>query len=696
MRTPLPTLRTSLRLQLVTFGAVAVLAASVALTAVGTAQAHRLADQATHDVEQLNADSMARTAIAARELVATQVETVTKRMESELAVAQHTLDAMGPLSLGAPQQWDAVNQGTGESVTVDIPRLVVGGTELERVASFDSPSLVVDEVTELLGASTTLFQRMNDNGDMLRVATTVESAEGTRAIGTFIPATHPDGSSNAVVSALMSGQPYYGTAVVVGQQYVTAYAPLMEGDEVRGALFVGLPQAEVDAPLREALARVTVGATGYVTVLSDAGTWVVPPPGIEAGSEADSAYASALIDAGTGITQDDDTTTVRVELDADAADVEVSRFAPWGWTIAAWGFDADLQMVPEHLATGIEGLTSTLLVVGLAVAAIAVGFIVFASGRIVHRVARLTEALRRVAGHDLSVEVRGEGSDEIGRMGDALGETIVGMRQAVSTLRTGADAVRATADHLSGASAGLQTAASQTAGAATGTADTAATMNAEVQSVTAAMTQMRASIESVARDVQAASGETSTAVATTAEAAAISEHLGEASSRIATVLKSITAIAAQTNLLALNATIEAARAGEAGRGFAVVAGEVKDLAQQTATAIEDIRPVLEDVAGGSADVQAAVQRVAGSIALVDEHQSSISAVIEEQTATTSEIERNLIVAAGGAADISTAARDLSDSARVAQRGAQGVGGAVTDLTAISADLTAGVATFRLE
>ncbi len=686
----LPTPRTSLRMQLVAIGAVAVLGTSAALTTVGTLQAHSLADQATEDVEQLNAEALNQTTVSARELVATQVDTVTTRMESELNVAQAVLDSTGQVSFGSDRTWDATNQTTGDVTTLALPRMLVGGQDLGQVSSLDQEVPIVDTVTGLLGAETTVFQRMNDGGDMLRIATTVPGADGDRAIGTYI------GSDSAVVQALLAGESFYGTATVVGEVYVTAYGPVYQGDEVVGAIFVGLPQSEVAEPLIASLASVTVGDSGYVTVMDANGAWVVPPPGAEAGAAADESYAQTLIDAGATVVDETTTATVEVQLADEEAHVDVTAYSPWGWTIAAWGMSTDLDVVPQHLAEGIQSLTLTLIGVGLAVAVLAVGFIIFVSGRIVNRVSRLTAALRRVADRDLSVDVTGEGRDEIGQMGDALGETILAMRTAVGTIQTGAESVASTAQQLDGSSTGLQGVAAQTASHANNTATSATSMSTEVQSVTAAMTEMRATIESVARDVEAATGETRTAVGATSAAADISARLGDSSSRIAEVLKTITAIASQTNLLALNATIEAARAGEAGKGFAVVASEVKDLAQQTANAIETIRPVLEEVADGSEQVQAAVDKVTQSIALVDEHQSSISAAIEEQSVTTSEIERNLVVAADGASEISTSAHRLSDSAKDAQASANEVGGAVSNLTGIATDLADAVDMFSLK
>ena len=188
MRKRLPTIGSSLKLQLVTFGALAVLATSIALTAVGAAQANKLANQASRDVEQLTAESMTQTAKSARALVSTQVDTVTTRMESELAVAQQTMASLGPVTFGAPLTWAAKNQTTGDVTKIDLPRMIIGGADIGQVSDLGTAVPVVDQVTNLLGASTTVFQRMNDAGDMLRIATTVKSADGARAIGTFIAA----------------------------------------------------------------------------------------------------------------------------------------------------------------------------------------------------------------------------------------------------------------------------------------------------------------------------------------------------------------------------------------------------------------------------------------------------------------------------------------------------------------------------
>lgn len=686
---PLPRLRTSLRAQLVATGAGAVAVTAALLTAVGGWQVSGLARDAGHDVDVLTRDAMTQTTQQAITLVSTQVATVTDRMAADLRVAEQTLAQAGPVTFGGTEHWTVTDQAAGTSREVDLPRLLVGGTWLGRTTDPAAAVPVVDDISTLLGASVTVFQRVDDGGDMLRVATSVRGTDGTRAIGTAIAATAPDGSPNPVVAALLAGQPYYGTAQVVGQPYVTAYAPLVVDGSVAGALFVGVPQADVDEPLRAALARVAVGEHGYLTVADDAGAWVVPPPGTAA------ADGSRLVAAAADLAEGE-TATERVDLgDGAAATVQVARYAPWGWTVAAWGLDADLRAVSDELTAGSATLVRTLLVVGLVVAVLAVALVVWISGRVVGRVGRLTEALRRVADRDLSVEVRGEGHDEIGVMGTALGEAIDAMHAALSRMRAGAESVRSTAGRLDGSSGTLEAAAGRTVSRAEGAAGSASVVSSEVQTVTAAMTEMRASIESVAQDVTAASGQAAQAVGITDAAAGAADRLAASTSQIAAVLDTVTAIAGQTHLLALNATIEAARAGSAGAGFAVVAGEVKDLAQQTSSAIGTIAPVLEAVTRDAADVQSAVARISQAVSTVDGLQGAVSAVVEEQSATTSEIERNLLVAAESTADIAGSAADVAQAAGQAFDGAAEVRQAVVTLADVAQELAAGADTFTL-
>ncbi len=692
-------LRGSLRTQLIAIGGGAAALTAVVLTLVGGVRTGALTDSTSRDVTALNEASVTQLITQSHTLVATQVATLTDRMASEIAVAQAVVAQAGPVSLGSPVTWTAKNQVTQEATEVSVDQLLLGGQSLGQNADAAVPTPVVDDITALLGSAATIFQRMDDAGNMLRVATTVQTADGGRAVGTYIPAVGADGTPNAVVSAVLAGQVYHGTAQVVGQPYVTAYAPLMSGADVVGMVFVGTPQSTVAAPLLAALGDVVVGQTGYLTVQDSAGEWVVPPPGTSGPAaeavDADGApYAQAVL-AGAAELADGEVTDLTVALPAGDMLVHVTPFTEWGWTLAAWGPKAELDAAPQRLADGSAALIRTLVIAGIVVAGLAVAAVAVLSGRITGRVQRLTDALRRVARRDLSVEVHADGSDEIGVMGEALAEAITGMRGAVQRMADGAASVRRTAGLLEGSSAALGEASTDTSRRAEAVAQSATMVNGEVQAVTAAMTEMRASIDSVAHDVTAASSQAAEAVAVTHDAAGVVTRLGESSAQIAAVLRTVTAIAGQTHLLALNATIEAARAGEAGLGFAVVAGEVKALAQQTSAAIETIAPVLAAVSSDAEDVNLAVERIASTIGKVDAHQSSMAAVVEQQAVTTSDVERNLVVAATGTTDIAGSVADVAGAASRAAEVSGDVRHAVDELAGVAGELTAGVAEFVL-
>jgi methyl-accepting chemotaxis protein len=172
--------------------------------------------------------------------------------------------------------------------------------------------------------------------------------------------------------------------------------------------------------------------------------------------------------------------------------------------------------------------------------------------------------------------------------------------------------------------------------------------------------------------------------------------LGQASEQISGVVELITSIAEQTNLLALNATIEAARAGDMGKGFAVVASEVKDLAQETARATEDITNQIGVLLETSRNASGAIHRIGEVIGDLNGYSSSIAAAVEEQSTATGEIGRAIGQASVGSTSVSSSIGAVAEAAEATAAGANASHRAAADLVAVSEELSAAVSRFTYE
>ena len=363
----------------------------------------------------------------------------------------------------------------------------------------------------------------------------------------------------------------------------------------------------------------------------------------------------------------------------------------------------------------VEGRLDTLLATAwaaLIIGVVAAAAIAWATSRsIVPPLAAITAAMERLAGGDAQVAVPGATRrDEIGAMAQALEvfrRTLLTQRAAEERERAEAEArqrrvelvgrltaefddqasalvrhVAAAAAELEATAGSMSAAAIQTAGQAGAAATASEQASANVQTVAAAAEELSASIADISRQVGDSSTMADSAVADANQAAAEVGQLADAVARIDEVVRLINTIANQTNLLALTATIEAARAGEAGKGFAVVAGEVKNLANQTARATDEIGHQIALVQERTQSVVDAINATVAIIHRLGEIAGLIADAVTQQEGATGEIARSVDEA-------STGTREVRSNITGVRQAADGTGAASAQVLAASGHLAEG-------
>jgi len=314
---------------------------------------------------------------------------------------------------------------------------------------------------------------------------------------------------------------------------------------------------------------------------------------------------------------------------------------------------------------------------------------------IVSTVSRVRDGLVALADGDLTYTVTVRSTDETGQMATALNRASASLRSAMEDIRTSSTTLAGSAEELSVVSAQVAVNSAETSTQAMSLGATSAQVSGNVQTVAAGTEEMHSSIQEISRSSNEAVRVAADAASEAASATETVARLGASSAEISTVVKAITTIAEQTNLLALNATIEAARAGEAGKGFAVVAEEVKQLAQETARATEDIGHRVQTIQADTRAAVDAIERISRTIEDVNSFQTTIASAVEEQTAVTSEIARSIDETALAASRITTDVNAVSHAAQSSSTGIAEAQRAAGELAQVAGGLNQLVDRFRI-
>ncbi|OIQ50098.1 Methyl-accepting chemotaxis protein II [Pseudodesulfovibrio hydrargyri] len=522
----------------------------------------------------------------ARNLLDTQHATLAKQLENDMRVVLDLERRGGGLALlGDGVQWKAVNQISKDATTVTLPKMALGPAWLGQNSDPNTPTPLVDEIMRLTGTTCTVFQTMNGQGDLLRVATNILKTDGRRAVGTYIP------GSSAVARTVMSGETYRGTAFVVNAWYLTQYRPIKDASgKVIGCLYVGILQEGVEQ-LRRAFKNVKLGRTGFLTVFGGSGS----SEGVVKMHKDDKAEGTNILDETdisgqhvfkdlTARAKEAGGKVVTIETGLKAADgarpaiLSAVYFKPWDWVILGTGYLDEFMEGQRATESALEstnwwtvGIGAVMLLLGVLV------FILFArkmSGTIGATVTVMADINRGELDVPRLAARTGRMRDEMDDLGSAVNAMGDKLRKVVADVQAAAQNVTMGSGELTDTSQALAEGASNQASA--------------VEEVSASMEEMTASIEQNTDNARETEKIARQAASDAGEGGQSVNRTVEAMRQIADKIAIIEEIARQTNLLALNAAIEAARAGEHGKGFAVVAAEVRKLAERSGVAAAEI------------------------------------------------------------------------------------------------------------
>ncbi|SDN34404.1 methyl-accepting chemotaxis protein [Desulfonauticus submarinus] len=593
-----------------------------------------------------------------------------KKLRGDLKLLEAKLDEVGTFYLDKNNKINlTLIDKSNNKQEVSVPSLVLGG----KVVYKDYELL--DRLKKRIDLTATIFQVIP--GKLVKISTNVIKKDGTRDIGEYI-------SSNSVIyKTVMQGKVYYGKDIVGGEWYLSAYKPMKDiKNNIIAVIFVGVKILSKE--FKDLLAETKLGGSGYFFVYNSKGRFVYHPNAAILNKNIFNLSGGI----GEKFKQATDKSFVEYVFNGEKKVSYIRYFAPWDWYI---GFglnykemtrDIDKEiLIQDIVGGGIIGI------IGILIAVLIVRFIS-------KQLFNIAEVSKKMAQGDYRVSFSYQADDAIGTLVDSLNTMAKNTRDVLKEVISSTEKVTSSSDELNTIADSTASRAEQMEEKARVVSDSTQEIVENITSVSSAMEElsinantiasaaeeMSATISEIASNTEKAKSITSSAVG---KAHIVSEkvnELGKAATEITTVTETINAISSQTNLLALNATIEAARAGEAGKGFAVVANEIKELAQQTAQATEEIKNKIKGIQDATGLTVSEITEITKIIQEMDQIVTTVAAAIEEQSVTTREIAENV-------GQVSSAVGESNENLARVGENAKEVGKEIEEVTVVSNEMT---------
>lgn len=362
--------------------------------------------------------------------------TLGKLTEQNAIALSEMVARQGGFSYGpAGVSWEATNQVTQTKTTVNLPRVNVGGEWIGQNASLDEATDWIDDAATASAGFYTIFQRMNESGDMLRVATNVPNKDRTaRAIGTYIPAVQADGASNPMITSVLANKPYTGLAQVVGRWSVTTYLPVTDSaGNVTGMVFSGFALDEVGV-IQKDFGEMVLGKSGSLLVFSVApdkrGVVTLDTRDHDTGTSLwdakdanGRAYIQEIANAARKLTAGETgmvTVPVQGPKGRDTYWYAFSYMPELQWVTAAVIPRSDFGHVFAAMAARSETARREMLFVGLIVAAVFSTIGALLTRHFLRPLADMQASIAALESGDVGIELTYDKKDEIGTVSGAL------------------------------------------------------------------------------------------------------------------------------------------------------------------------------------------------------------------------------------------------------------------------------------